>query len=124
VSSTVEPVLAGNGTFSRALGRVVPSRHVLGVRDATTIETEEGPRFSFTMDGRVYGEGETDVNEWRVRGEPDLHLRNEAVPTRLITCTSVVNRIPDVINAEPGLITLDALGKPRYKHFPVGRYLR
>ncbi len=76
------------------------------------------------MDGRVYGEGETDTNEWLVRGEPDLHLRNDDVPTRLITCTSVVNRIPDVINAPPGLVTLDRLGKPRYKHGPLERYLR
>jgi 4-hydroxy-tetrahydrodipicolinate reductase len=124
VSCTVAPVLAETDTPSRGLGRVVPAGHVLGVKDATTIETEEGPRFRFTMDGRVYREGEADVNEWRVAGEPSLHLRNDAVPTRLITCTSVVNRIPDVINAEPGLVTLDALGKPSYKHFPLGHYLR
>ena len=71
------------------------------------------------MDGRVYGEGETDVNEWLVHGEPDLHLRNDDVPTRLITCTSVVNRIPDVINAAPGLVTLDRLGQAAYKHGPA-----
>ena len=121
---TVEPVLADEDTPSRGLGRVVPAGHLLGVRDTTAIETREGPRFSFSMEGRIYGPGETDVNEWHVRGEPNLHLRNDAVPTRLITCTSVVNRIPDVINAPPGLVTLDALGKPRYKHLALERYVR
>jgi 4-hydroxy-tetrahydrodipicolinate reductase len=72
----------------------------------------------------VYREGETDSNEWFVHGEPELHLRNDRVPTRLITCTSVVNRVPDVINAEPGLVTLDRLGKPRYKHGALARYRR
>ena len=124
ISSTVTPVLADEPTPCRSLSRPVPAGHVLGVVDATTIECAEGPRFMFSMEGSVYREGQTDVNEWVVQGEPELHLRNDTVPTRLITCTSVVNRIPDVILAEPGLVTLDRLGKPRYKHFPLEHYLR
>jgi len=123
VSSSVTPVIAHEATPSRSLDRPVQPGEVLGVLDSTTIETSEGPHFTFSMEGRVYTPGETDVNEWIVRGEPNLHLRNDDVPTRLITCTSVVNRIPDVILAEPGLVTLDRLGKPRYKHFPLGHYL-
>ena len=79
---------------------------MLGIVDATTIETVEGPTFTFEMAGRVYGEGETDTNEWLIHGEPELHLANERVPTRLITCTSVVNRIPDVIDAPPGSVVI------------------
>jgi secondary-alkyl amine dehydrogenase [NAD(P)+] len=124
VSSTVDPVVAEVDTPSRSLGVVIPAGRILGVVDATTIETDEGPTFTFRMAGRIYRAGEVDVNEWRVRGEPDLHLRNDDVPTRLITCTSVVNRIPDVIDAPPGLVTLDRLGKPRYKHGRLERYLR
>jgi 4-hydroxy-tetrahydrodipicolinate reductase len=122
VTSSVEPVLAEGDTPSRALGRI-PAGHVMGVVDATTIETGEGPTFTFEMAGRVYREGEVDTNEWLVRGEPDLHLFNDRVPTRLITCTTLVNRIPDVILAEPGLVTLDRLPQPRYKHHPLGHYL-
>ena len=66
---------------------------------------------------RVRG-GESDANEWHVRGDPPLELRNDRVPTRVITCTSVVNRIPDVIAAPPGLITLDRLPRPRYRPGP------
>lgn len=80
-------------------------------------------RFKFSMEGRVYREGEADMNEWRVLGEPELHLRNENVPYRFTTCASVVNRIPDGIRAEPGLVTLDCLGKPSYKHGALGKYL-
>ena len=32
-------------------------------------------------------------------------------------------RIPDVVNAEPGFVTLDQLPKPRYLHFPLGHYV-
>jgi 4-hydroxy-tetrahydrodipicolinate reductase len=116
VESGVEPVLAEEDTPSASLGRPVRRGHLLGILDTTTVRTAEGPTFSFAMAGRVYRAGEADVNEWTIRGEPDLHLRNDRVPTRLITCTSVVNRIPDVIAAEPGLVTLDRLPQPRYRH--------
>ena len=114
----VTPVVAKEDTWSRSLERTIPAGHVLGVVDAVTIETAEGPIFSFEMGGRVYAQGESDANEWHVRGEPSLELRNDRVPTRVITCTSVVNRIPDVIAAAPGLITLDRLPRPRYRPGP------
>jgi hypothetical protein len=126
VETSVVPVLAEADTPSRGLGAVIPQGRVLGVVDRATIATREGPKFGFDMAGSVYREGEADVdvNEWVVRGEPEeLHLRNDRVPTRLITCTSVVNRIPDVINAEPGFVTLDKLGKPRYRALPLGHYV-
>lgn len=124
VETGVAPLLAEADTPSRSLGDTIPAGRVLGVVDSARIDTEEGPTFSFEMAGRVYRDGEADSNEWVVRGEPtELHLRNERVPTRLITCTSVVNRIPDVINAEPGFLTLDRLPQPRYRHHPLGHYL-
>jgi 4-hydroxy-tetrahydrodipicolinate reductase len=74
------------------------------------------------MSGSIYSEGEVDVNEWKIFGEPDLNLTNIDVPTRLVTCSTAVNRIPDVINAKPGLITLNQLPQPRYKHHSLEKY--
>jgi 4-hydroxy-tetrahydrodipicolinate reductase len=119
VSASVVPVTADADTWSASLGATVPAGAVLGVVDAVTIATREGPTFTFEMAGRVYARGEVDTNEWVVHGEPELRLFNDAVPTRLITCTSVVNRIPDVIEAPPGLVTLDRLPRPRYRHPPL-----
>ena len=115
VESSVEPVLATRKTPSTSIG-IVPVGCLLGVTDRTIIETVEGPTFSFAMTGRVFEPGESDTNEWVVRGEPELHLRNDKVPYRVITCTSVVNRIIDVIAAEPGLVTLDQLPQAHYRH--------
>jgi len=119
-SSNVTPVLADEPTLCRSQNRAVPSGHLLGIVDSTEVQTAEGLHFKFSMEGRVYREGDSDTNEWRIRGEPDLHLRNEHVSYRFTTCSSIVNRIPDVIRAEPGLITLDRLGKPSYKHGALG----
>jgi 4-hydroxy-tetrahydrodipicolinate reductase len=123
VSSQVTPVLADTPMRCRSLDLMVTPGHLLGIVDSTEVETEEGLRFRFAMEGRVYRDGETDTNEWHVQGEPELHLRNDRVPTRFITCSSVINRIPDVIRAEPGLVTLDRLGKPSYKHGMLARHL-
>jgi 2,4-diaminopentanoate dehydrogenase len=115
VKSSVVPLLAEEDTASRSLGRVIPRERVLGVLDTTTIRTADGPTFSLEMAGRVYREGESDLNEWLIKGEPELHLRNDHVPTQLATCATVVNRIPDGIAAEPGLVTLDRLPQLRYR---------
>jgi 4-hydroxy-tetrahydrodipicolinate reductase len=124
VEATVTPVIAQAPTPSRVLGRTIEPGGLLGVTDAATIITAEGPSFTFEQTGCVYGSGQSDVNEWIAHGEPELHLRNDEVPTRLATCTQVVNRIPDVINAPPGLVTVSELPRLRYRHFPLHRYVR
>ena len=117
--SSVAPVVSGEDVWSRSLDTTISAGHLLGVVDSVTLETREGPAFTFEMEGRLYREGEVDTNQWVIHGEPELRLFNDRVPTRLVTCTSVVNRIPDVIAAPPGLVTLDRLPKPRYKHGPL-----
>ncbi len=124
VQTSVVPVLAPVETPSRSLRRVIPGGRLLGVTDTATITTQEGPSFTFEQTGSVYGPGQSDLNEWLVRGEPaELRLRNDDVPTRLATCTQVINRIPDVINAPPGFATVADLPRLRYRHLPLDSYL-
>jgi secondary-alkyl amine dehydrogenase [NAD(P)+] len=124
VQTAVEPVIATEPVRSRALGRTIARGLLLGVTDTATIATAEGPTFAFQQTGCVYAPGECDVNEWVVRGEPtELRLRNDRVPTRLATCTQVINRIPDVINAPPGFVTVTELPRLRYRHFSLDRYV-
>jgi hypothetical protein len=121
----VSPVIASADTPSRTLGRVIGAGRLLGVIDAVTITTDEGPSFTFEQTGAVYVPGQADLNEWIVRGEPaELRLRNDRVPTRLATCTQVINRIPDVINAPPGFVTVTELPRVRYRHFPLHSYIQ
>jgi hypothetical protein len=125
VETSVRPVLAVADTPSRTLGGVIAAGRLLGVVDEVTVATQEGPSFTFEQTGAVYVEGQSDVNEWIVRGEPDeLRMRNDRVPTRLATCTQVINRVPDVINAPPGFVTVADLPRPRYRHFPLQSYVQ
>lgn len=123
VRTSTRPELAAEPRTSTSLGTTVQPGQVAGFTDIDEIETAEGPVFMFEMTGRIYGEGEADVNDWTITGEPALRLSNPGVPTRITTCTQLVNRIPDVIAAEPGFVTVDRLPKLRYRAFPLGTYL-
>ena len=121
--TTTRPEVAEQPTASKSLGITVDSGKVIGFTDVDTVTTHEGISLTFEMTGRLYLEGEADINDWTVTGEPQLRLSNPAVPTQITTCTQLVNRIPDVINAPPGFITMEKLPRPRYRAFPLGLYL-
>ena len=53
--------------------------------------------------GKVYSKEDYDKNEWTVEGEPNTTIVVARPATVELTCGSVVNRIPDVINAKPRL---------------------
>jgi 4-hydroxy-tetrahydrodipicolinate reductase len=124
VTASVRPVLARVATPSSSLARTIEPGRLLGVTDSVTITTREGPSFSFEQTGCVFEPGQSDMNEWIVRGDPpELALRNDHVPTRVATCTQVVNRIPDVINAAPGFATVVELPRLHYRHMPLNSYI-
>jgi 4-hydroxy-tetrahydrodipicolinate reductase len=122
--STTRPEVAKQAVPSKSLGITVDTGRVIGFTDVDTVRSNEGITLTFEMTGRLYLEGEADINDWTVTGEPELRLLNPAVPTGVTTCTQLVNRIPDVINAPPGFITIEKLPPLRYRTFPLGMYVR
>ncbi|HEY3945270.1 MAG TPA: hypothetical protein VGL78_08600, partial [Solirubrobacteraceae bacterium] len=97
--TTTRPEVAKEPVQSKSLGITVDTGRVIGFTDIDTVRSHEGITLTFEMTGRLYLEGEADINDWTVTGEPELRLLNPAVPTGVTTCTQLVNRIPDVINA-------------------------
>jgi 2,4-diaminopentanoate dehydrogenase len=123
-SSSTRPEVASEPVASSALGLTVETGRVIGFTDVDMVKTDQGITLTFEMTGRLYLEGEADINDWTITGEPELHLSNPAVPTGMTTCTQLVNRIPDVINAPPGFVTIEKLPRPRYRTYPLGAYVR
>ena len=123
IENSTRPEIAGNDLYCHTLGVTVPAGRVIGFTDIDTIRTAEGLAFTFEMTGCVYKEGQGDSNDWEIHGEPDLRVVNPIVPTQMTTCTQLVNRIPDVINAEPGFVTVDRLPQLKYRAFPLATYL-
>ena len=89
-----------------------------------TTETEEGITIESECIGKVYSKEDFDKNEWTIFGEPDTTITVARPKTVELTCGTIVNRIPDVINAEPGYVTTDKMGEPTYKVLPLNEYVK
>ena len=65
-----------------------------------------------------------DKNEWTIIGEPDTTLVINRPATVELTCASIVNRIPDVINAKPGYVPTEQMGELNYRTKPLNEYVK
>lgn len=121
---TTQPVFADVAMTCRALELEIAPGEVIGFADTDVLRTAEGPVLKLGLGGRLFRDGEQGVNEWRVVGEPELRLENPAVDTRRTAWTQLVNRIPDVIDAPPGLVTIAELPVPRLRVGPLAAHVR
>ena len=101
--------------YSSTLGMTVKAGDATGMSAVVTTETEEGIIIESECIGKVYAPDEFDKNEWTVYGEPDTTITVARPSTVELTCATIVNRIPDVINAESGYVTTDKLGDLQFK---------
>ena len=101
--------------YSETLGMTVKAGDATGMSAVVTTETEEGIVIESECIGKVYSKEDFDKNEWTVEGEPNTTLVINRPATVELTCASVVNRIPDVINAKPGYLPTEAIGELNFK---------
>ena len=110
--------------FSKTLGTTVKAGDATGMSAVVTTTTEEGITLETQCIGKVYAPDEFDRNEWTVEGEPNTTITVEKPSTVELTCATVVNRIPDVINAPAGYVTTEKLGDLQYKIKPLHEYVK
>ncbi len=95
--------------YSEVLQKTIAAGEPTGLRTVVTSETKEGITIITECIGRVFYPEEKDVNEWRIKGEPDMRFVMENPATVEMTCACAVNRLPDIIAAEPGYITSEKM---------------
>ena len=110
--------------YSETLGMTVKAGDATGMSAVVTTETEEGITIESECIGKVYSNADYDKNEWTVYGEPDTTITVARPATVELTCASVVNRIPDVINSKPGFLPTSQLGDLEYKSKPLNEYVK
>ena len=86
---------------SSTLGTTVKAGDATGMSAVVTTTTKEGITIESECIGKVYSKEDYDKNEWTIEGEPNTTIVVARPATVELTCASVVNRIPDVINAKP-----------------------
>lgn len=109
---------------SSTLGMTIPAGNATGMSAVVTTTTEEGITIESECIGKVYSKDDFDKNEWTVYGEPDTTIVVNRPATVELTCATIVNRIPDVIDALPGYITTDQIGEPTFKIKPLNEYVK
>ena len=92
---------------------------MVGWRYRSTIETREGVTAEGLMEMRLLGDDEREQMIWEIDGLPSNRLVIERRDSIAASAASVLNRIPDVIAAEPGIALLSQLG-PMRPSFPLG----
>ena len=97
---------------------VVKKGMATGMSAVVTTETKEGIVIESECIGKVYGPDEYDMNVWTVEGEPNTTVTISRPATVEMTCATIVNRLPDVINAPSGYVTTEKMPELKYyTHF-------
>ncbi len=109
---------------SDTLGIKIPAGNVTGMSAVVTADTEEGITIEAECIGKVYAPDEVDTNEWTIIGEPETTITVKQPSTVELTCANIVNRIPDVLNAEPGFIPTSRMPEPKYRVGDLDRYVK
>ena len=100
---------------SSTLKMKIPAGMATGMSAVVTSETKEGIILETQCIGKVYAPDEFDSNQWTIEGEPDTTVIINRPSTVELTCATIVNRIPDVINAEAGYVTTDRMPRAKFK---------
>lgn len=109
---------------SSTLGMTIKQGDATGMSAIVTTETEQGITIESECIGKVYGPEEFDKNEWTIIGEPETTITVNRPATVELTCATIVNRIPNVINAKPGFIPTCDMDELYYRTKDLNEYLK
>ncbi len=112
---TMIPVIAEKDIKSESLGRMIKKGEARGAINMVTSETEEGLVIEAGVKAIVCGEDEGESNDWILYdGDVEFVTNQPLPPTVELTCSTLVNRIPDVINAPAGYVTSSHMNECKY----------
>ena len=110
--------------YSSTLNMTIKSGDATGMSAVVTTKTKEGITIESECIGKVYSKEDFDKNEWTIFGEPNTTIVVSRPNTVELTCASIVNRIPDVINSKAGYIPTSQMGELNYRVKPLNEYIK
>ena len=117
------PCIDKENLKSETLGMVVKAGDATGMRAIVTTTTEEGITLETECIGKIYNPEEIDRNVWTLYGEPETTCIVNQPATVELTCATLVNRIPQLIDAPAGYVTTDRFPYNEYMVHPMNEYV-
>jgi 2,4-diaminopentanoate dehydrogenase len=110
------PIVHDRPLYSKTLGHEIKVGNAIGMSARAITETAQGIILETEAIGKIYSPDEADTNEWELHGEHKIRVEIVQPMTKEITCSVVINRIPDVISAPPGFVTTNNFDPPSFSH--------
>ena len=117
------PCVLDHDLYSSTMGKTIEAGRVIGMSAVVTAETLQGITIEEETIGKVYAEGDGDMCDWYIEGEPNIEYHVVKPNTVAHTCATIVNRLPTLINARPGYISCDELDSINYLPYPMEFYI-
>ncbi|HWY24689.1 MAG TPA: hypothetical protein VNX47_07205 [Nevskia sp.] len=85
----------------------------VGLQVCVDVHSKEGITVESRIDYRLFKAGEIEEMRWRVIGKPGMEIRVVREDSGLASASSLINRVPDVLAARPGIVEVMEMGPAR-----------
>lgn len=123
-SQVTVPTTYHEDLLSTTLNATIKKGDATGMSAVVTTETKEGIIIESECIGKVYSKEDYDKNEWTIYGEPNTTITVARPATVELTCATIVNRLPDVINSKPGFVLTCDMDELKYRTNSLDAYLK